>query len=30
MYLDTNQNKEAGIIGDKMITDFPEDWRGIL
>ena len=28
MYLDTNQNKAAGIIGDKMITDFPEDWRG--
>ena len=28
MYLDNSQNKAAGIIGDKMITNFPEDWRG--
>ena len=28
MYLENSQNKEAGVIGDKMITDFPEDWRG--
>ena len=28
MYFDNSQNKAAGIIGDKMITNFPEDWRG--
>jgi len=28
IYFDNNQNIKAGNIGDKMITDFPEDWRG--
>ncbi len=28
IYFDNNQNIKAGNIGDKMITDYPEDWRG--
>ena len=28
MYLDTNEIQKAGILGDKLIADYPEDWRG--
>ena len=28
MYLDTDEVENAAMLGDKLIADFPEDWRG--
>ena len=26
--MDENEQDKAGLLGDKLITNFPEDWRG--
>ena len=28
IYMDNNEMKKAGELGDKLIANFPEDWRG--